>query len=79
MRWTADGRGLYIRKWKTLPFQLSRLDLESGARVRVEAVAPSDPAGAEDTPMMRLSADGRTCVYPSHRKLSTLYVVDGLR
>ena len=79
VRWTADGRGLYIRNWKTLPFQLSRLDLESGARAAWKQVAPSDPAGAEDTPMMRLSADGQTCVYSLARKLSTLYVVDGLR
>ena len=79
MRWTEDGRGIYIREWKVLPFQIFRLDLASGARVPWKRVVPSDPAGARDTPLVRLSADGGTCAYTLYRKLSALYVVDGLR
>ena len=79
MRWTEDGRGLYIREWKVLPFQIFRLDLASGTRTPWKRITASDPAGAEDTPRVRLSADGKTCAYTLFRKLSALYVVDGLR
>ena len=79
IRWTEDGRGIYVRTWKGLPFQIFRVDLASGARVPWKRIAPSDLAGAEDTPMVRLSANGEICLYTFSRKLSTLYVVDGLR
>jgi Tol biopolymer transport system component len=79
MRWTEDGRSIYIREWKVMPFQIFRLDLASGARIPWKRIVPSDPAGARDTPLARLSADGGTCAFTLYRKLSTLYVVDGLR
>ncbi len=79
IRWTADGRGLYVRNWKGLPLQISRLDLASGARTPWKRIEPADLAGAEDTPLVRLSGDGEICLYTLSRKLSTLYVVDGLR
>jgi Tol biopolymer transport system component len=79
VRWTEDGRGVYVRQWKVMPFEIFRLDLASGARVPWRRIAPSDPAGAEDSPLVHLSADGETCAYSLNRKLSALYVVDGLR
>ncbi len=79
VRWTEDGRGIYIREWKVMPFLISRLDLASGARVPWKRIAPSDLAGATDSPLVRLSADGQTCAYSLFRKLSALYLVDGLR
>jgi hypothetical protein len=79
LRWTEDGRGIYVREWKVMPFQIFRLDLASGARVPWTRIAPSDAAGAQDSPLVQLSADGGTCAYSLFRKLSTLYVVDGLR
>jgi Tol biopolymer transport system component len=79
MRWTEDGRSIYIREWKVMPFQIFRLDLASGARIPWKRIVPSDPAGARDTPLARLSAYGGTCAFTLYRKLSTLYVVDGLR
>ena len=79
LRWTADGRGLYVRQWEVLPFEIVLLDLATGKRTPWRSIAPPDPAGAEPPPLVRLSADGRTCVYSPLRKLSTLYVLEGLR
>ncbi|HEY1435644.1 MAG TPA: hypothetical protein VGG65_09730, partial [Thermoanaerobaculia bacterium] len=79
VRWTADGQGLYVREWHVLPFEISRLDLSTGRKTPWKRIAPSDPAGTADTPLVRLSADGDACLYSMDRKLFELYVVDGLR
>jgi Tol biopolymer transport system component len=79
VRWTEDGRGIYVRESRVLPFQIFRVDLASGARVPWKRIAPSDSAGAEDSPLVRLSADGSVCAYSLFRKLSALYVLDGLK
>ena len=79
VRWSADGRGIYVREWRVLPYQITLLDVATGARTPWKRIAPSDPAGASETPLTRLSGDGRTCLYSLVRKLSDLYVVDGLR
>jgi eukaryotic-like serine/threonine-protein kinase len=79
LRWTEDGRGVYFRQWRILPFQIFRLDLETGQRTPWRRIAPSDLAGTEDSPLVKLSADGKVCAYSMSRKLSTLYVLDGLK
>jgi hypothetical protein len=79
LRWTEDGRGVYVRQFEVLPFEIFRLDLATGRREPWKRITASDPAGAEDAPPLHLSADGRTCLYSLSRKLSTLYVLDGLK
>jgi serine/threonine protein kinase len=75
----ADGKGIYAREWRALPFEIFRVELDSGARTPWKRIAPADSAGAEDTPLVRLSSDGTVCAYSLFRKLSALYVMDGLR
>ncbi len=79
LRWTGDGQGVYFRERRVLPFQIYRLDIATEARTPWKRIAPTDLAGAADTPNVRLSADGKVCVYSLARKLSTLYTLDGLR
>ena len=79
IRWTEDGRGVYVREFQVLPYEIFRLDLETGRREPWRRIAAADPAGAEGAPPAHLSADGRTCLYTLTRKLSTLYILEGLR
>jgi dipeptidyl aminopeptidase/acylaminoacyl peptidase len=64
-RWSADGRSLYIFRFRAVPAKIDRVDLATGRREQWRQIAPSDPAG---TPGDRLAAgDSRwqvAAVYP---------------
>ncbi|HET8644598.1 MAG TPA: hypothetical protein VFO85_03865, partial [Vicinamibacteria bacterium] len=80
IRWTRDGRGLYAFRPHEVPARIMRLDVAEAAPPREWLrIAPADPAGVHIFPALRLSADGRTCVYSYVRLLTELYLVKGLR
>jgi hypothetical protein len=79
IRWTEDGRGLFVREVDAFPFEIFRIDLASGEKTSWMRIAPADLAGAWLTPLVRLSADGTVCAYSMQRRLSELYLLDGLR
>jgi hypothetical protein len=59
--------------------KISRLELTTGKRELVREIAPSDPAGVQTIPAIRLSADGKSYAYSVGRQLSDLNGVDGLK
>jgi Tol biopolymer transport system component len=77
VRWTADGRGLYLASYKDMPMTVSRLDLATGRREPVRSFAPADAAGVLNIGPALLSADGKSYVYSYRRILDDLYVVTG--
>jgi Tol biopolymer transport system component len=77
IRWTADGRGLYVASFKSMPVTVYRLDLATGRREPVRSFAPADPAGVLNIGPAFLSADGKSYVYSYRRILDDLYVVTG--
>ena len=79
VRWTEDGRGIFVFERGVLPFEIFKVDLATGARTPWMRIAPADLAGVSVTPLVRLSADGAVCVYSMQRLLSELYLLDGLR
>jgi serine/threonine protein kinase len=79
IRWTEDGLAVYAREWNVLPYQIIRVELATGKREPWKRITSSDPAGAEASPPLRLSANGKVCLYSVYRKLSTLYVIEGLK
>ncbi len=79
VRWTEDGRGLYLMHPSAMPVVLYRLDLATGRREKVQSFAPADPAGVFNVAPVLLSADGKSYVYSYRRILDDLYVVTGIR
>jgi len=79
IRWTQDGRAVYAREFQTIPFEIFRVDLATGRREPWKRIVATDPAGVDAVPPARLSADGKVFLYSLGRKLSTLYVLDGLK
>ena len=81
--WTADGRRLRVYHPGTAaPRQVFLLDLASGEVTPwKEFGAQVDRAGLQISGAMRMrfSADGESYAYTLSRRLSTLYVIDGLR
>ena len=79
IRWTADGRGLFVQRRAALPARVERVDVATGERKPWLALVPPDPAGVQGIGPIHMSADGRAYVYSYRRKLDQLYVVEGLR
>ncbi len=79
IRWSADGRSLYIYRPGELPAKIHRLDLATGQRTLFKQLMPSDPAGVNHIGPIVLTPDGKTYVYGYHRTLSDLYLAEGLK
>jgi Tol biopolymer transport system component len=79
IRWSADGRALYLFQGANLPFRIERLDLASGRRVLVHEVAPADRAGVLQGGVAALTDDATSYAYGYIRMPSQLFVVEGAR
>jgi Tol biopolymer transport system component len=79
IRWSADGRALYIFRATSLPFRLERLDLESGRRDLIREVAPADRSGVLSSAGAAMADDTKSYAYCYSRMTSRLFVVEGAR
>ena len=79
VRFSGDGKSLYVRDNGRIPVSLFRIDVASGRRELVRELSPGDPAGLQGIGVIRLSADGRSYAYGYTRNLSDLYAVEGLK
>jgi hypothetical protein len=78
--WTADGRSLYIYRSNTVtPTKVYLVDVASGQRKLWKEIMPADPAGSYGIGSLTVNPDGKAYVYNLGRKLSDLYLVEGLR
>jgi Tol biopolymer transport system component len=78
LRWTADGKALFVARRTGLPFRIDRLDLATGDREPWKEFH-LDPAGLVPRSLLHITPDGRSYVYNSQRVLTDLYLADGLR
>jgi len=77
--WTADGRGLQLFNRDGLPSRMVRLDLATGRREVLRELMPADPSGISGIQEIQVSPDNRSYSYNYVRRLSDLYLVEGLR
>lgn len=75
--WSADPRFLYT--WELSPANVYRLNILTGQRQFVRAIAPPDVTGTCYLHHVLFSADGRAYVYGYSRLHSELYLVKGLK
>ena len=78
LRWTADGRSLYLVRGGEVPGKVWRLDLATAKRTFVMDLMPADLAGVTSIEAIVLSPDARSYAFSYHNNLSDLYLVDGL-
>ncbi len=79
VRWTRDGRGLYVFSEDGRRGNLEVLDLATGKYTPVREVGTDDPAGLIHFGPMLITPDGSAYAYNYFRILSDLYVVEGLK
>jgi len=74
LRWSDDGRGIFVRPRGAEPERIERIDVATGARTVVRELNPADRAGLVDLGWFMISGDGRSYVYSYRRNLGVLYV-----
>jgi Tol biopolymer transport system component len=78
IRWTPDGRSLFVFKRNELPARVFRLDIETGKRTPLFALKPADAAGVTRIPIVVMTPDAGAYAYNITRELSDLYLIRGL-
>ena len=79
LRWSPEGRSLWLRLRGTIPVRTERLDLETGRREPLEEIAPRDRAGLLTIGHISLADDPSTYAYNPWHVTSHLFVVEGAR
>ena len=79
LRFSPDGRSIYVWKRGDLPARIGRVELETGKRDVFKDLLPADPAGVERISNVLVTPDGKGYAYCYARLLSDLFVVEGLR
>jgi hypothetical protein len=79
LRWSHDGRYLFVRRGGDLPTSIERLDRSTGRFERWREIAPADRSGVLGIPAISISEDGRAYAYSYQRLLSELFLVEGLK
>ncbi len=79
IRFTADGKALFVERRGELETSVYRVELQTGRRQLHLKIVPSDAVGIDSLGEVRMTPDGRSYVYSIERCLSDLYLVEGLR
>ena len=78
LRWSPDGRELWIVRLEGLTFRVDRVDPATGNRSPLTTITPSDPSGVLDVVDLTLADDPRSYAYMQARYSSSLFVVRGV-
>ncbi len=78
IRWTADGRGIYVFKREGLPVRVVRLDPWTGRKELVKEFMPADPGGITGMSSVTMSQDATMFAFNYRRRISELFLVEGL-
>jgi eukaryotic-like serine/threonine-protein kinase len=77
--WSDDGRSIFVHNFTGLPATISRVDLATGNRTIWRQMTPTDPAGVDGIQGVAITPDAKSFVYSYRRRLSDLYLVEGLK
>jgi Tol biopolymer transport system component len=77
--WGPDSSSLLVWDRNKVPADVDRVDLATGKRTRVLTVQPPDPVGVPGIQGLQITPDLKSYAYNVTRKLSELYLVEGLK
>ncbi|MCA1559657.1 MAG: hypothetical protein LC753_02050 [Acidobacteria bacterium] len=79
IRWGVDGRILYFTTSPVLPERVYQLDVTTGRKQLWKQLAPPDLAGVWAIESILMTPDAKAYAYTYLRRLSELYLVEGLK
>ncbi len=77
--WGADSASFLVWNRNAVPAEVDRVDLATGRRTHVLTVSPPDPVGVQGIQVLLATPDASAYAYNVTRKLSELYLVEGLK
>ena len=75
VRWSGDGKYLFIRRRGQVPAIIYRYDLKTGEKENWLELMPKDSTGVHEILRVLLTPDGKFYAYSYNRELSDLYVM----
>src|SRR5579872_1747766 len=79
VRWSADGKSLYVTHPLDIPAKLWRVEISSGNRELIKQFTPGDAAGVQGIGPIQITPDLRYYSYGFARYLTDMYSVKGLK
>jgi hypothetical protein len=79
IRWSPDGKSLWVWRADTLPIIIDRIDVATGQRTLLETLVPPGDQGLRHIVAVTLADDPRVYAYGAGRVISQLFVVEGAR
>ena len=79
LRWSVDGKSIYVYTPGTLPARIELVRLSDGHREKWKDLVPNDTAGVAFIRAPLITADGRHYAYGYARILSELFLARGIR
>ena len=76
IRWTADGKGIYVYRRGQLPADVFRVDVATGRKDLVTTFKPPEAPGLASINRALITPDGRSWAYSYQRTLSDLFEVE---
>lgn len=76
VRWTANGKQLFLRREREFPAVVYQYDLAAATLEKHSEITPKDAAGVRQIVQLKLTPDGETCVYSFKRESSDLYLME---
>ena len=78
MAWTPDARWLWLFRRNEVPARIERLEIATGRRQLWKTLVPADP-GVYSLINFNITPTGSAYCYSYRRRLSDLYLIEGLR
>ena len=79
IRWSEDGKSVYVYRRGQFPCDVSRIDVATGSRERVATLKPPEAAGLSSINRVLITPDGRFWAFSYLRTMSDLFVVENVR
>ncbi len=79
IRWTPDGRALWVSRPNEVPAKIVRVDMTTGERSPWKELIPPDPAGVLLIGPIVMTPDGKSYAYSYRRNLDELFFAEGIR
>ena len=79
IRWSPDGKSLWVWQSDTLPVVVDRLDISTEQRARLTTFIPETGQGAIRITDVSLADDPRVYSYSTIVQTSQLFVIEGAR
>jgi len=79
VRWSTDGRSVYVFDPREIPSRVERFTLATGRRDFAMLLGTENRTGLTRVTWVSMADDPRVYAYSCYRQLSSLFVVDGAR